>query len=78
MSETPYTLAAKDDLQAVINIGKVFAFLSLLVILFYWGFVYNNLLFFKGYPRYGSGLPGPLTDNRLQVFQGQCKTLEPV
>ncbi len=65
--ETIYTLAAKDDLRSTMLIGRLFVVLSLLLITFYWGFIYNNLLFARTYPRFGSDLPGTLFNNRFSV-----------
>lgn len=65
--ETVYTLAAKSDLRSTMFIGRLFAVVCLLLVAFYWGFVYNNLLFSRTYPRFGSELPGTLYDNSFSL-----------
>ena len=66
-NETIYTLAAKSDLRTTMFIGRIFAVLCLLLMVFYWGFVYNNLVFARTYPRFGSELPGTLFNNRFSL-----------
>lgn len=48
-------------------IGRIFAFVCFLLVIFYWGFIYNNLVFARTYPRFGSELPGTLFNNRFSV-----------
>ena len=77
--------ASRRSLRAVVSINVIFAFVYLVVVAVYWGFIGQNTIFLHGYPQFGNlPVPGTFVSYRyiimwwVYMFVGVTHFLVPI